>query len=405
MTVHIIGSGLADGATLTVRGRELLDAADVIIGAQRLVDSCGGNPDAKRHATIVPDEIARICKAHEGQCICVLMSGDTGFYSGTTKLLGALSPNNSDVEIVPGISSIQALAARERRPWQGWRLVSAHGRGCDPIAEVRDHAETFFLTGGGWTVSVIVSALADAGFGSCIATVGEKLGSPEERVTTDTVENLVGREFASLSVLLIDNPFVNTSVFTGIPDLEFYRGKAPMTKSEVRAVVLSKMRLSEGSVVWDIGAGSGSVSVEAALSARRGHVYAVECDEEACEIIETNRLKFRVANLDVIQGLAPEACEDLPSPDVVFIGGSKGNLKQIIERVIAKSSHCRIVATAVTLETIAEAIRVFADLAIEDYEAVSVSVARTKELGSYHMLMAQNPIMVFSGTLQYRIRE
>ena len=150
MSIHIIGTGLSDGATLTVGAQELLDKAQLIVGASRLVEPYKDREGVAIVEQINSEAIAQLCSESAGQDVCVLMSGDTGFYSGATKLYGLLRDRGIDAVVVPGISSVQALAARLGQPWQDWHLVSAHGRDCDPVAQVRDNRFTFFLTGGDW---------------------------------------------------------------------------------------------------------------------------------------------------------------------------------------------------------------------------------------------------------------
>ena len=157
---------------------------------------------------------------------------------------------------------------------------------------------------------------------------------------------------------------------SGLPDGAFLRGDVPMTKEEVRALALSKLRLEAHHVVWDVGAGTGSVSVECALSCPAGRVYAVEKKEEALALLAENRARFHAANLEVVAGTAPEALEALSAPD-------------------------RVVCTAVTLETVGEAARCFAGL--EGADMVQVAVTRTRPAGRYHLMDAQNPVWIFSG--------
>ena len=169
-----------------------------------------------------------------------------------------------------------------------------------------------------------------------------------------------------------------------------------MTKSEVRAVCLSKLTLTEKAVVWDVGAGTGSVSIEIALQARKGHVYAIERKDAALELLHENCRKFRLSNLSVIPGTAPDACTDLPAPTHVFIGGSSGNMKEIIALLLQKNPKVRIVATAIALESIAELTDCLKYFAFEEAEVVSMSVARSRKAGPYNLMTGQNPIYIFT---------
>ena len=168
-----------------------------------------------------------------------------------------------------------------------------------------------------------------------------------------------------------------------------------MTKEEVRAVALSRLRLEENHVVWDVGAGTGSVSVECALACPAGRVYAVEKKAEALALLAENRARFGADNLEIVAGTAPEALADLPAPDRVFLGGTSGNMEEILGAALRKNPAARVVCTAVTLETVAEAARIFAGL--EDAGMVQLSVTRTRPAGRYHLMDAQNPVWLFSG--------
>ena len=184
----------------------------------------------------------------------------------------------------------------------------------------------------------------------------------------------------------------------GLPDEGFLRGDVPMTKEEVRSVSLSKLRLKRDSVVYDIGAGTGSVAVEAALQAWQGQVYAVERLHQARELIRENARRFQADNLTVIQGEAPEALAELPTPDCVFIGGSGGKLRQILEAVFAKNPEARVVINAITLETVSEAVACLNTIEIREEEVVQMSAARSRKAGIYHLMQGQNPIYIISMT-------
>ena len=180
----------------------------------------------------------------------------------------------------------------------------------------------------------------------------------------------------------------------GIPDAEFIRGDAPMTKSEIRMLSVAKLRIKEDSVIYDIGAGTGSVSIELAQSAINGKVYAIEMKDPAADLIEENKLKFRTPNVEVIRGTAPEMMYDLPVPTHAFIGGSSGNLKDIVKCLIDKNPDVRMVINAVTMETAGEITSVIKELDLAEEEIISVSVDRTRKVGRYHLMDAQNPVYI-----------
>ncbi|MBR5680489.1 MAG: precorrin-6y C5,15-methyltransferase (decarboxylating) subunit CbiE, partial [Clostridia bacterium] len=324
----------------------------------------------------------------------VVMRGDTGFFSGTKKLLGAL--DGYDVTLLPGISSISAFAAKLGVSWDDASLLSLHGRDADLIHAVTSSRKVFALTGGENTPAVLCQRLCQFGLGHLRAAVGERLSYPDERITRGTAEELTAGAYDALSLLYIENDAPDFRVRHGIPDDEFLRGDVPMTKAEVRAVSVAALDLPPDAQVYDIGAGTGSVSVECALTAYAGHVWAVEKEADAAQLVRQNRVKFRVENLSVIEGTAPDALADLPAPTHAFIGGSSGNLREILAALLRKNTDVRIVLNAITLETQAEAAACAAEFGFAVYETVSVSVARARKLGRYHMMTAQNPVSIIT---------
>ena len=176
-----------------------------------------------------------------------------------------------------------------------------------------------------------------------------------------------------------------------------------MTESEVRAVSVSKLRLTEDAVVYDIGAGTGSVSVELALNCPKGRVYAVECREDAAELIEKNRRRFALSNLEVVRGMAPEAMADLPAPTHAFIGGSSGNMAQIVACLLDKNPRVRIVINAIALESIGEIAQIMAQFGFDDAEVVQMNLSRSRKAGRVHLMTALNPITI--AALQRREEE
>ena len=170
-----------------------------------------------------------------------------------------------------------------------------------------------------------------------------------------------------------------------------------MTKQEVRSVILSKLGIKEGETVWDVGAGTGSVSVEMALAASEGKVYAIECVPEGCELIDINRKKLGAWNLKIIEGKAPEALEGLPAPDAVFIGGTRGNMSPILEFIKEKNSEARICISAIAIESLGEATTELARLGY-DVSITQVSFSNDKPVGKLHMMIGGNPIFIVMGT-------
>ena len=190
----------------------------------------------------------------------------------------------------------------------------------------------------------------------------------------------------------------NDCLTHGIRDEEFLRDKVPITKEEVRTVSLSKLRLSENSVCYDVGAGTGSVAIEMALRAYKGKVYAIEKKELAVELLKKNKEQFQADNLEIIEGFAPEAMEGLEVPTHAFIGGSSGNMKEIMELLLKKNPKVRMVINCIALESVSEALECLKSLPVSDTEIVQMTVGKSKTVGRYHMMMGENPIYIISCT-------
>ncbi len=407
--IYLVGIGMGNIETLTEQGRKAIEASELLIGAERMVNAF---PDyqGNTRVAISPSKIMDHIMEHRScDTIAVIFSGDVGFFSGAKKLNEAIDESKAaggpwseyETEYIPGISSLQYFSARLKLPWGDTKVVSLHGREENIMGAVRNNTKVFFLTGGDYTAQRVCRILSDNNLKEAVVHVGERLSYPSERIVSGTAGSLAGEEFDPLAVMLVKNDkTIERSVVThGVKDELFERGQAPMTKSEIRSVSLSKLQLRPGDIVYDVGAGTGSVSVEMALQAYEGSVYAVEFNEEALDLIRRNAEKFGVWNLEIVGGKAPEALEALPAPDRAFIGGSKGNLAQILELLVKKNPKVRVVVNAITIETMAEAVAQFKKLGFEDIEIVQIFAARGKSAGSYHMMQGQNPVFIISGEM------
>ena len=396
MNVTLIGMGSGQPENLTLQGLAALRQADLILGARRLLAVLPAGCTENRAAAYRPDEVAELLQTSGAENAVLVYSGDTGFYSGASSMMEKLEALGVRARVLPGLSSIQLLAAALGRPWQGWNLVSAHGRTCDPVAECMQGRPTFFLTGGSEDPATLCAQLAAEGFGDVQGVVGQCLGTPEEKLFRGSVKELAAGRFNSLSVLLVEAAEVLPRRAPGLPDEAFERGDVPMTKQEVRAAVLAKLAVRPEDILWDVGAGTGSVSVELALAAPRGRVYAVEYRPEGCALIKANREKFRTRNLVLVEGLAPDALSDLPAPDAVFIGGSKGSLAAIVDAALDKNPDARICVSAIALESLSAAVAALTAKG-RTVQVSQIAVSRAKAVGGLHLMMAQNPIYLITG--------
>ena len=392
----LIGIGMGVPENMTREAFETFRKADCILGSGRMLDSFRdwGKPLFDAYD---PAKMLGFIKEHpQYGCIAVALSGDVGFYSGAKRLTAAFEAEGIETELIPGISSVAYFCSRLKMAWEDVKLMSVHGREQNLIAAVRMHFRTFTLLGGPKPVETLCEKLLEYGLSDVKLYIGERLHYPDERITEGTPGELKGQAFDGLCVALIENPGYRKEIRGCIPDEEFLRGSAPMTKSEVRGLSVEKLRLQEDSVAWDVGAGTGSVTVEMALRAFEGQVWAVEKKPEAAALIEENCRKFGTPNVHVVEGTAPEALEDLPAPTHVFIGGSSGNLKEILALVLGKNPKVRVVLNAITLETVGEANACLKELPFENVEITQIQVSKSKKVGPYQMMMGQNPVYIFS---------
>lgn len=401
--VTIIGAGPGNPDLLSRAALDAIDIADVVIGAHRALVGIDVPPDVVRCELVkTADIVAALTDAASWQRAVVVMTGDVGLFSGARRLVEALSGDaRVDVRIIPGISSASYLAARLARPWQDWRFASVHGVACDIVAEAERAGELFLVTSGGEDPSRLSGELVQAGFGDARVTVAERLSYPDERITCATASEIAGQTFDDLNVMLIEFaggvassrwPYASS----GIPDELFIRGDVPMTKQEVRAVALAKLCLTATDTVWDVGAGTGSVSIEAALVARAGSVWSVERNAAGVRLIRENADAFGCGNVHAVPGVAPDALAKLPVPDAVFVGGSAGELPSIVEAALEKNSQVRLCVPCVTVETLTEACALLSGSRFKGFEACQVSAARAEAVGSHHLMKAQNPVFLVS---------
>lgn len=392
--ISLVGIGMGAEKTLTLEGKKALNAAELLIGAKRMTEAVQKPGQMVLHEYRSEKIVEYIREHPKYRTVAIALSGDVGFYSGAKKLIDQLDGN---VEVICGISSVVYFMSKIGLSWDDAKIVSAHGRNCNLISLIRHNPKVFSILGTEDGVAVLASRLVYYGMGDVTLYVGENLSYENEKIFHDKAANLTEYRGDALSVVTACNEKATPmSAVHGISDGEFLRGKAPMTKEEVRTVSLSKLRLSEDSMCYDVGAGTGSVSVEMALRAWMGQVYAIEKKEDALALLKENKKKFAVDNLAIIPGVAPEAMTELPAPTHAFIGGSSGNMQDIINLLLEKNPKVRIVINCITLETVTEAMNAIRDFGLEDVDIVQLAAARSKSIGRYHMMMGENPIYIIS---------
>ena len=399
--VLVVGVGAEGAESLTPDLRERIAQADQLWGGERLLAHWAGHPAEK---VVIRAHIANLVERlrRRGEArVVVLASGDPGFYGIAGTLLRHLPAD--EIEIVPHVSSLQLAFARAGIPWNDAIFTSAHAR---PLAEVvgwaRRAPKLGILTDEEQTPAMIARTLLAAGIADCRAVVAENLGLPDESLTDTRLSALPGLEFAPLNVLLLirDPGWRPRPAFAPRPDEAYAHRRGLITKADVRALSLARLALKETDTAWDIGAGSGAVSIEMAELAWRGQVFAVEHDEENLGYIRENVARFGALNVVVVEGRAPAALEGLPQPAAVFIGGTGGELKAILRHIASVAPPgCRVVMNLATLENLHDALAVMRALDCSP-QVAQVSVARGKAIAGRTRLAPLNPVFILTGAVE-----
>ena len=395
-----IGMGSKDGQTQEVQ--HAIETADILLGAERMIERYSAKIEKRPYymtEQILPylEQLQKngLTEQKDPLRVTVLFSGDTGFYSGAKKLADILKKDGYEVQIFPGISSVIYLAARVGKSWEDAKIISMHGRSQNFIYAVANHEKTFLILGKS-AGKEICEKLKYYHLEQVTVSVGNHLSYPDEEIVIKKGNELQAEDFGDLTTILIENPKPEKRTGIHLADEELIRGSVPMTKEEVRTVSIAKLKLTKNAVIYDVGAGTGSVSIEAALQGENLRVYAIEKNPEGAELIRKNMQKFRTDQIQVIEGVAPEALEALEMPTHAFIGGSTGQLKEIIQCIKKKNPDVRIVINAISLETVKEAMEAMEEGLLADPEIIQLNVAKSKKLGRYHMMTGLNPIYIIS---------
>lgn len=393
-----IGIGMGNLGTLTHDAAEAIKSAQIIFGADRLLKSVqemgilsSGQPLVTEY---IGTKILAYLEAHpQYRRIAVLMSGDVGFYSGARGIQEAFAGEN--VHFYCGISSVVYFASKIPTSWQDAKLLSAHGKQVNLLNSVQRYPKIIMIVSGAGDVMHLCAKLHEAKMDQVRVTVGTNLSYPEETVTSGAPEDFLTVTTTGLHIMMLENPEAKYIITPGMNDETFVRGKVPMTKEEIRILSVAKLQLTEDAIVYDVGAGTGSVSAECARLCTSGCVYAIERNPEGIELIRENAKQLKLSNLIPVEGLAPDAMEDLPVPTHAFIGGSAGNMGKIIDVLRAKNPDIRIVINTIALESISEVLGILKEREI-DADIVQICASRSRTLGRYHMMTGQNPVYIIS---------
>jgi precorrin-6Y C5,15-methyltransferase (decarboxylating) len=410
--VYIIGAGPGSQKLLTAEAREALSSAECLIGAERLLASLDGANVREKKAVTAASAVTAAVKNSSYTVYAVLVSGDSGFFSLTKRLLPLLRAEGWGVEVLCGASSVSYFASRLGISYDGAAIVSLHGRldsGSGPLERERlfnrlaglaaHNKRTFCLTDGYAPPETICRSLTERELGLLRISVGEKLSYQDENIITCGVKDALDMKFDAPNIVCLENDAAKSPFCPPLRDSDFIRGGIPMTKEEIRGISLSRLRLEPESVCWDIGAGTGAMSCCMARAVPYGRVYAVEKEPEGVALIRQNKQKLECYNLEVVEGVAPGALSALPAPDAVFIGGSGGSLQAVIREIHGKNPRARVVINAITLETLDNARSIAAESGLsgtQNLEIAQICVNTVQKAGRYSMLTARNPVFVIS---------
>ena len=416
-----IGMGNTDG--MTREAYHAFEEAEVIFGAERMLENLPGK-GIKVPYYRADDIISYLIEHPQYTKVAAAFSGDSGFYSGAQSMKKALEEANekgilkSETTILPGISSVSALAARLGVSWNDAVLASIHGRRTNVVNLVRKNTKVFLLLSGKNDFEMLVNKFREAGINHVKISAGYRLSYPDEKLFTFYLDEFETKLFdlpEGVYTCLIENEDCEEQILTpGIDDEIFSRTKVPMTKNEVRVLSISRLELTKNAVVYDVGSGTGSVSAECARLSPDIFVFAIEQKEEAANLTKENAVRLGLSDqIVVINKKAPEGFEELPRPTHVFIGGSSGALSDILSAIQKKlivkentkgktdkaSKGVRVVINAVSLETIAQITKLIQTYPVKHVQLTQIQASRAHKLGSYNLMQAQNPVLIASFNL------
>ncbi|MDE6834295.1 MAG: precorrin-6y C5,15-methyltransferase (decarboxylating) subunit CbiE, partial [Ruminococcus sp.] len=340
--IYIVGTGMDGVKTLTCQALEIIENADILIGTERIL-----KPFEHLKKTVFTEyrteKIVEYINNNHDKIIAVLMSGDCGFYSGAEKLSVLLGGR---CEVVSGISTPVYMCSKIGRKWENMKFISLHGKENNIAVNVMQNELCFFLMGGAVSPEQLCERLNNYGLGNVKIFIGENLGYTNEKITSGKSCDIIDYKSGNLCVVITENKSYMKYIPSGISDSEFIRSDIPMTKAEIRSLVVSWLNIGKNSICWDIGCGTGSVSVEMALRCPDGKVYSFDKKNTAIDLTLENSKKFSCDNIQTLCiTFLDDMPENIPVPDCVFIGGTSGKLHKTVNFIREKNPSARIVLT------------------------------------------------------------
>ncbi len=416
--VSVVGCGMGNENTLTFEANTAIEEAEYAFGSKRLVEKYGKtNQSFPFYKPVdIIQYLDRLSSSLAKDTIkaVVLYSGDSGFYSGAKELIPALDEWKAEqkgrgttvyIKQIPGVTSISVLSSLMGINYENANIISMHGveqneeSDMEVISSARRNKRTFLLLTSSGDMVYYAQLLVRAGLGSLKMVLGVNMGDVEGRTYGFIAENAAkidpGKLQEGLATLYIDNEEPIVSKGFTMSDKEFEREEGiPITKEEYRYVVLGKLGLKKGEVFYDIGSGTGSITVSASGISDDIHVFAIDSDPEAAKLTQKNCISYGRDNVLVVNGRAPESFDTLPKPDAAFIGGSEGKLREIIRALKDKNKDVRIVMTAITLETVNEILQIATEIPYTQVNIIQMQISKTETVEKYHLIKAQNPAFI-----------
>jgi precorrin-6Y C5,15-methyltransferase (decarboxylating) len=399
----VIGIGHDGPAGLSAAARAYIAAARVLAGGRRHLDFF---PEWAGERVVIGADleaiVGRLRERYRAAKTVVLASGDPLFYGIGSVLLDAFP--REDLVFLPQVSCVQLAFARLKETWHDARVVSLHGRPLEALRRAVEAraAKIAVLTDGKNHPAVIADFLRRHGAAEDYALwVCENLGGPDERVSRHAPTRMREEAFSPLNVVVLLRESVLSTQgalpLLGIPESALLHRAGPrglITRREVRLLALCYLELRPDDVLWDVGAGSGSVAIEAARLCPRLRAFAVERDGEAFRQLEANAARLSADGVRAVRAEAPDGFADLPDPDAVFVGGSGGRLRDILEAAMRRlKPGGRVVVNCITLENLARAWDGLREHGLEP-QATSVQLAHSRPLGQLHALEPESLIFI-----------
>lgn len=395
--IIVVGLGPGEREWITPRAEQALAQASLVVVAKRNLPLVTQNPNIYIMEKM-SEAMAEIEKYLPAGDVAVCATGDPGVYSLLQRVKRHFP--YADLHVISGIGSLQLLCDRLGEGREHAVVLSAHGRDLTDaklLGTILHHEQTLLLLDDTHNVEWLCKTLLFYGMENVELAVGENLSYASQRVVVGSPQALIKEKYSNLCVARVLNATPNPVVINfGLHDDAFVRGDAPMTKSEVRAVALSKLQLTSEAIVWDVGAGTGSVSVECARICTMGLVYSIEKEPQALELLDENKKRFHLPNMRIERGEALSVLKDLPEPTHVFVGGSGAELPELLRAVAGFGKRIRVVVSAITLETLALAAKTLSAPPFKSMEATQVSISNSRLAGSYHIMSANNPVTLLS---------